>query len=224
MASNIEFEYINEDSINHSLKCSICNQPFVRPVSTNCKKRHKFCRHCIEEWLRRSPSCPICRQKLNADDLVSITEDIVVDVLNELRVKCTGCGQTGIERGDFSNHVNNSCPVVTVRCPAEDIKCPWIGHRSRLSSHLKKCSFQSLRPLIVPLVNENQELKEHVIQLTNHIKECQHELQQLRERVNQQATKIDGQHNEILQFQSQSKQNHTQMGSLKSPMMSKCIT
>ena len=221
MANNLGFEYVNEDAINHSLKCSICNQPFVRPVSTNCKKRHKFCRHCIEEWLRHKPSCPTCRQKLNTEDLVSITEDIVVDVLNELRVKCTACGQTGLERGDFNNHLKNSCPQITVNCPAQDIQCPWVGHRSHLPNHLKKCSFESLRPLIVSLTNDNRELKEQVTQLTNNMKEYQRELQQLKERVNQQATKIDGQHNEMIQFKTFWKQNQTQMGSLKNPLMSK---
>jgi hypothetical protein len=224
MASCIEFEYINEDSINHSLKCGICSQPFVRPVSTKCRKKHKFCRQCIEKWLHRNSTCPTCRQNLNTEDLVSITEDIVVDVLNELQVKCTGCGQTGLERGDFDIHIKTSCPMVSIPCTAEDIKCPWVGPRNQFANHFKKCAFESLRPLISSLISENQGLKEQITRLTNHVDEYQREMHQLKKQINQQATKIDGQHNEILQFQSQSKQNHTQMGSLKSPMMSKCIT
>ncbi len=84
MANKNRFDYINEDSINHSLTCSVCDEPFVRPVSTNCTKWHKFCQQCIEEWLYHNPSCSTCRQNLNVEDLVSITEDIVVDMFDEL--------------------------------------------------------------------------------------------------------------------------------------------
>ncbi|CAF1351085.1 unnamed protein product [Adineta steineri] len=219
MGSDIGFEYMNEDSINHSLKCSICNQPFVHPVSTNCKKKHKFCRHCIEQWLKHNSSCPTCRRNLNSEDLISITEDIVVDVLNELRVKCIRCGKTDLERGDFNNHLKNSCLSAIVSCPAQDIKCLWTGHPNQLSSHLKHCTYQSLRPLIVSLFNENHQLKQHVTQLTSHIKEYQDDMKQLKEQLNQQATKIEGQSNEIIQLKNLWKQNGNQAVSVRNALM-----
>ncbi|CAF0791573.1 unnamed protein product [Adineta ricciae] len=199
MTSNIGYEYVNEESINHALKCTICDQPFIRPVSTNCKKKHKFCRHCIEQWLKRNSSCPKCRQILHSEDLISITEDIVVDVLNELRVKCTACGQTGLERGDFNNHIKHSCPSIIVTCPASDIKCSWTGPRRQLDNHLKRCSYEPLRPLISSLVSENQALKEQVSQLSRHMKEYHREMQHIKEQFHQYINRLDRQHSETAQ-------------------------
>ena len=204
MAESIGFEYVNEETIHYSLKCCICNQPFVRPVSTNCKKRHKFCRQCIERWLEGHRTCPKCRQPLVAEDLVSITEDIVVDVLNELKVKCNGCGQKGIERGDFEEHRKRSCPMIAVSCKAQDIKCPWKGPQHELENHLRTCSFEVLRPLLTSLINENRELHK---QLDRHVTDYQRDLAQLQEKVQQQKIEIDRQKHELVQMKSQPRQS-----------------
>ena len=203
MASNMGFEYENEESINRSLMCSICNQPFIQPVSTNCKKRHKFCRACIEPWLERNQSCPTCRQRLQTEDLISITEDIVVDVLNELLVQCSACGRKGIERGNFPEHVKMSCPMVVVPCSANDINCPWTGHRSLHDDHRRECSYEALRPVLAAMIKENQCLKKQVRQLNTDFSRCQNEMSQLREKIRQQASRLDAQHSEMVHLTSQ---------------------
>lgn len=200
MAHSAAYVYVDEDSINHSLKCSICNEPFVRPVSTNCRKKHTFCRRCIEQWLTRHSSCPTCRQVLRPEDLASITEDIIKDVLNELHVKCTSCGQDDLERGDFDSHLKHSCPMTIVTCPAQDIHCPWDGYRKQLAHHLKKCPFQALRPILVPLIDDNQKLRKQLLTLTNQMKDYQSELQRLNNRLSEQTIKIDAQHTELIRL------------------------
>ncbi|UJR26997.1 hypothetical protein I4U23_008304 [Adineta vaga] len=203
MASNMGHEYINEDSVNHSSKCSICNQPFVRPVSTNCRRKHKFCRQCIEQWLKSNSSCPTY---------------IVIDVLNELRVKYAACEQTEFERDDFNNRLNYKYPSITVKCPAYDIKCSWRGSRDQLANHVNKCPYQSLRPLVVSLLNENQELKEQMTQVTKQMKRYRNEIQQLKEQVKQQTTKIDDHSNEMIQMKSLYIPNSSQTSSVKHPV------
>ena len=210
MANTIEFEYVNEETIHPSLKCCICNQPFVRPVSTNCKKRHKFCRLCIETWLKNHRTCPKCRQPLIAEDLVSVTEDIVVDVLNELKVKCIGCGQKGIDRGDFEEHRKKTCPTIIVSCTAHDIKCLWKGPQHALENHLKTCSFEVLRPLLTSLIDENRELHK---QLDRHVNRYRRDLAQLQGKIQQQTTEIDRQQLEIVQLKRQPRPSITRWSS-----------
>jgi len=60
MSIDKEFEYENELSIDSKLLCSICLNPFLQPKWTPCK--HIFCSDCIELWLKKDSSCPICRQ------------------------------------------------------------------------------------------------------------------------------------------------------------------
>ncbi len=38
---SIDYEYLNESSIDNNLKCSICNNPFEIPYVTQCD--HTFC-------------------------------------------------------------------------------------------------------------------------------------------------------------------------------------
>jgi hypothetical protein len=162
MANDVGYEYINEESINERLKCPICIMPFIEPVLTNCKiKKHAFCRQCIKEWIKQNPSCPSCpscRDKLVIKDIKLVTESFVLDSLNELQVKCKTCGQTGLERAKFDEHINKYCPKVVIPCPLADLHCPWKGPLDQVDKHLNSCIFKPLSPLITALKGQVSEL------------------------------------------------------------------
>ena len=42
--------------------CTICHEECKNPVQLECK--HTFCEECINEWVEREPSCPICRARV----------------------------------------------------------------------------------------------------------------------------------------------------------------
>eukprot|EP00759_Apiculatamorpha_spiralis_P015058 PhF_6_TR21721/c0_g1_i2/m.31037 len=55
-------DVLNKDEV---LRCSICQEPFVwgmRAKRIPCG--HLHCVECIEEWLRRHRSCPVCRTEV----------------------------------------------------------------------------------------------------------------------------------------------------------------
>jgi hypothetical protein len=188
-----DYDYINEESIHERLKCTICCRPFVNPVSTKCKDRkHTFCRQCIEEWIKRDPSCPMCRQQLNNEDLTPFNDGFLIDMLNELKIRCKLCQQSEIERGNFTDHISKACFKVNISCPSADIKCPWTGSRDQLNQHLNTCIFNPLRPLIT-------ELREQM-----HGQKTQTE--QLKTQINGQQTQINRQQTEIEQLKSQMNQ------------------
>jgi len=160
LANDVGYEYIDEESINERLKCSICTMPFIEPVITNCRlKRHTFCRRCIKEWIRHNPSCPSCRDKIVVKDLKVITESYLLDSLNELQVKCKYCGQTGLERAKFEEHQNRHCTKVLTLCPLADLQCPWKGPVDQVDKHLNSCVFKPLSPLITHLKDQINELR-----------------------------------------------------------------
>ncbi|CAF2855734.1 unnamed protein product [Rotaria sp. Silwood2] len=135
---------MNEISIDNYLKCPICTDPFLDPVSTPCE--HTFCRQCILTWLELSKtSCPSCRETLSKKDLTSISVIFIHGMLNEIQVKCTLCGAINLQRGNFQNHINNLCPKADVSCSTNgDTSCSWIGSRDQLEIHQSECrTYQS---------------------------------------------------------------------------------
>ena len=95
---------MNEDAIDDKLKCIICTQPFQSPVNLDCQ--HTFCQFCIETWIKTNASCPICRRQFETNHvLTKVTNSSVYNQLDSLLVRCLRCNKIGIERNNFSKHL-----------------------------------------------------------------------------------------------------------------------
>ena len=148
------YEYMNETEVDSELKCTICVEPFLKPVSLSCQ--HTFCRKCIEPWLNECRSCPTCHRSpvFGQSKIFSpINTHIVNNQLDRLLVRCNLCGEINIERGNFSEH-DAKCLQKLVECPSADIECPWIGPRHEQDVHLMTCPFEPIRPIINRLRTE----------------------------------------------------------------------
>ncbi|CAF1259585.1 unnamed protein product [Rotaria magnacalcarata] len=166
--SSIQYEYIDESSIDENYKCLICNEPFQHPVTTPCD--HSYCQECIEHWLDEGYStCPACRQPTSINNLKPITTRLVLNILDRLQVKCLECGQCGIQRGNFNDHIAKICPKGTILCSASDIKCPWSGQRDQLQEHLINCSYEKLRSVLDCLINTNRTLEDQIQILSSQV-------------------------------------------------------
>ncbi|CAF2457474.1 unnamed protein product [Rotaria sp. Silwood2] len=169
---NIDYEYVDESSIDENYKCSICSKPFKHPVTTPCD--HSYCQDCIQYWLDQGrSSCPTCRQTLSSNDLTPITTRLVLNILDRLLVKCSQCQQNGIQRGNLNDHITKFCPKTVVICTASDIKCPWSSTRDELQNHLLICNYERLRSVLTQLININQQFEEQIQTLTNHVQTLQ---------------------------------------------------
>ena len=90
-------------------------------------------------------------------------------MLDQFRVQCTLCQQTGLQRGNFVDHISKSCPQATVVCQAADIKCPWTGPRVDLPNHAAVCVFEPLRPILGSLMSDNAQLQQEVQRLSDEV-------------------------------------------------------
>ncbi|CAF1355014.1 unnamed protein product [Adineta ricciae] len=195
------YEYVDEASIDPELICSICHQPFQDPQYTPCDDT--FCRRCITQWIQtQNTSCPICRKSLSIDNLTQVNRPLR-NMLNRLQVKCTTCGQSGLQRGDLDDHMNKICPKMEILCSSADIRCSWKGQREQLDEHLSTCAFNSLRYVIIPLVTENSEFKEQIIEMKDQIDKLRNDSQQLQERANRLAIQADTYQRENQRLQEQ---------------------
>ncbi|CAF1025265.1 unnamed protein product [Adineta steineri] len=136
--------------------CSICSKPFSEPVSTSCD--HTFCRECISLWItKKKKSCPTCRQQIKSDGEFTQVSRPLRNMLDRLPIKCSHCGQKGLQRDNYNDHINKICLKKKITCTAADIKCDWSGLREELQKHLTLCKFEPLRPLLTELITTNQQ-------------------------------------------------------------------
>ncbi|CAF4542913.1 unnamed protein product [Rotaria sp. Silwood1] len=182
MANGCEFEfmeYMDEQSIDPNLICSICHKPLKDPVCTSCD--HTYGRACITRWLNQNDigSCPMCLKKpLSINELTQASRPLR-NMLDQLRVQCLLCTQTGLQRGNFVDHMNKVCPKSVIQCQAADIKCPWKGPRDELQNHMIACVFEPLRPVLSTLIAENRQLIDQVQKHDNEIKALAQKMYQL---------------------------------------------
>lgn len=175
-------EYVDEDSIDPNFMCGVCQKPFIDPVSTPCD--HTYCRECITRWLTENTnhSCPTCLQQPILIKNLTPTSRILRNMLDQIRVRCTLCEQTGLQRGQYPDHINKICLKSIVSCRAADIKCPWKGKREDLDNHVSECKFEPLRPVLSILISENLQLREQVEKHTREIEKLTKQMSQLNHR------------------------------------------
>ncbi|CAF3376677.1 unnamed protein product [Rotaria sp. Silwood1] len=160
---------MDESSIDISLKCVICSDPYINPWSTPCD--HTFCRSCITQWIEENDRCPVCSKKPITIQGLKATNRVVFDILDRLLVRCKACRQTNIQRGNFDEHSNKYCLKTFVSCSASDLKCPWQGPRDDLQAHSTICSYEMMRPLFENMISAMNILSEKVQQYANQTKE-----------------------------------------------------
>jgi len=61
----IKYEEIQKKSQNYEvLSCSICLEDFEdKKITQTLDCGHKYCKTCIDTWIHKYESCPICREK-----------------------------------------------------------------------------------------------------------------------------------------------------------------
>ena len=169
-----DYIYVNEDTIDAELKCSVCQLPFQNPMS-GAICGHTFCRTCISSWYNQNSSCPTCRRKTSFETL---TTRIVLSQLDRLLVRCPHCNENNIQRCDLTGHVDQRCRQVKVRCDAADLKCTWTGKRDERAQHATVCPLLKIRPVIADL---RAELNAQACQLNLFMDDMTHQLNRLQQ-------------------------------------------
>lgn len=185
------YEYVNKELTNQSLLCQLCKEPLVDPVRTDCiPEPHSFCRQCIEKSIKTDLLCPVpsCNKKIHREDLTSDTDTRFLAILNGLPVRCLGCEETGLKRGDLEAHYNGVCPKISVACPSADMGCSWRGTSDEHDEHFKICVINSFKP-VLGAFQGYVELSEGLVkEQGNQIETLQADKRQLEHRLRQRTS------------------------------------
>ncbi|CAF2146872.1 unnamed protein product [Rotaria magnacalcarata] len=174
MLSNDTYVYMDESSIHSSLKCKFCSKPLIDPVKT--PTGDQFCRECILRILHREASDKTDKSYTDINSssskeqmLIPVTEPIVLLMLDALLVRCTACEKIDIARGEFNEHKRKHCLKSSTLCLAADLKCPWMGTRENLETHLQECKFEPLRPMLKEIFREHDQVKTRINNLDKQV-------------------------------------------------------
>ncbi|CAG2116685.1 unnamed protein product [Medioppia subpectinata] len=139
----------------HELSCAICKNILLEPRVIQCCQQ-TFCNHCITEWFKRSPLCPVCRHQMrgNASARLSRPSLILNNRLKKLRIVC--------------NHKERGCQEVLTldRLGSHSRSCP---HRDGVCQECWKsqCVRKSARNCVTALIDENRTLSAQASDLVN---------------------------------------------------------
>lgn len=202
MTSQRGYEYLDEKPVDPDLMCLICHKPFVNPKSLPCN--HVFCNSClIQNNSINDVTCPLCKTSLPRTALEDVNRPLL-NMLQRLRVKCTGCGQIGLERGSFDQHVETVCSKASVNCSSVDVDCPWTGLREHLDGHLATCAYKIVRPKLTQLIAANRQLTDKIDEQNAQVNELHKEIEKYKTDFNnlelknrEYKTSISNMHDEI---------------------------
>ena len=159
-----EFDTVDPCLKTH-LSCTVCMDLLTNPYSTECG--HTFCKSCILNWTKSTPSCPVCRKSLKTIKHATIIQNIIDDmqvycvhkekgcswsgkkseiqkhlnVCSLQTVECTLCRKE-TERRCFQNHGRVCTGLIITKCDNFARGCRFRGIRQELVFHEKECPFE----------------------------------------------------------------------------------
>lgn len=199
MPNQQEYEYIDEKLINPELICLVCQKPLENPKSLPCN--HVFCASCVtHDSSTNNFTCALCKIPLPKTALEDVNRPLL-NMLQRLRIRCTRCGEIGLERGNFDEHMIAACSKINVACSSVDIDCPWTGPREELNNHLITCAYTMIRPKMTEHMAVNQQLRDKLNEQNVQIK-------QLQDVIEKQTTKLND-------FESKRRDNESRVSTLQ---------
>lgn len=123
-----------EEDTCRFLFCQICFEIVEDPVE--CRKcQNHYCRKCINEWKKKSNSCPVrCPSAVYEDAHI-----LMRYILGETKFKCEnfefGCS-VAVAHKHIESH-QRECKYKPVLCP--HVKCSKKVAKASLDEHLKEC-------------------------------------------------------------------------------------
>ncbi|KAE9448673.1 hypothetical protein C3L33_19419, partial [Rhododendron williamsianum] len=129
------FRFSSLKGSRRGLECVVCLSKFedVEILRLLPKCKHAFHIGCIDEWLEKHSTCPLCRVKISADDLATITDTDSMRLLSS--------------QAEVMNQVIDD-PGVQLYVQREDSSRSW---SSRFRNSLRRSGSRVMKPEELPI-------------------------------------------------------------------------
>lgn len=92
----IEYTEASENMLNTKIRCPICLQAAMRPVTpvhtTNVKCDVAICHYCLVNWCKEYHKCPQCASHIAG---IAAPNTLLMALLSDVSARCRFCGATG---------------------------------------------------------------------------------------------------------------------------------
>lgn len=102
-------------AIENCMICTICDGVVYQPLQC-VKCENLFCKNCIEEWRKKSDSCPYKCQNFELKE-----NKIIKNILSNLKFKCKNGCDIQIPYNDLKEHYEEKCPKLDFKSKYESL-------------------------------------------------------------------------------------------------------
>jgi len=183
---------VNPKAVSKSLRCVICTDVFIDPVSANrlghCQ--HVFCRSCIERALLRRHACPTCNAVMHASELQrNILAQSLLDEI-EIRCSCSDCNWTGPQD----------------QLAAHEAKCPVVARDSlRRVVAAQQVQLNMLQDQVTQLAKECSARMQHEKEMEMQVQMLEEENREKDDMIASQQQQLEIEQEEVLRAQRQTR-------------------
>lgn len=109
---------------------------------------HVFCKECLNDWIKKKPSCPLDQQSLPSTGGSFQVDFVLAELLSEFEILCPNdCSWTGFQR-DLTAH-RSSCPNESIQC--SNPGCNESQLRKEMVRHQEACPHLTSNKAVVTL-------------------------------------------------------------------------
>ena len=135
--------YTFTDPVGRIFECPICQGVVKKAYSVKCCKK-TFCKDCLDEALKKSNKCPLCR----AECPLTYENDAIDDGVNDFKVLCIhhakGCEWSGHLLHE-PKHREDTCGYEEVKCDMWGIGCEVVDERRYMKEHVvEECEYREI--------------------------------------------------------------------------------
>ena len=148
MAAFTEYSYCGRtyaftDPVGRMFECPICQGVVKKAHSVKCCKK-TFCEDCLDEALKKSNKCPLCR----AENPTAYENDVIDDGVNDFQVLCLHHAKGCEWRGHLLHepqHREEKCGYEEIECEMWEMGCTVVEEQRYMNKHMaEECKYRKV--------------------------------------------------------------------------------